>query len=130
MKTVKESNIKDKVKKILNSYPLVTWYMPAASVYGRRGVGDFVCCVNGRYLEIETKRPGGKQTPLQKVREQDVEKSSGLYMLVSCDAALVVLKDLLEALLEALLGRFYIRKEPEMHKIKIDCKFEGEKIDE
>lgn len=81
-KTIAESVVKTKVKRLLSSYTNVLWVMPQAGVYGKRGTADFICCVNGRYLEIETKRDNAYQTPLQKQHEQKVMAANGIYCVI------------------------------------------------
>lgn len=53
------------------------------SKYTRRGMSDILLVHIGRAYFIEVKRPGGKQSPDQKLFQEDVEKSGGLYALVS-----------------------------------------------
>ena len=62
-----EKVVKDKVVAVLKDEG-VYYFFPATHGYGRSGVPDIVCCVNGRFLAIECKAGGGKLTALQ-VRE-------------------------------------------------------------
>ena len=62
-----EKIIKDKVVAVLKDEG-VYYFFPATHGYGRSGVPDIVCCVNGHFLAIECKAGGGKLTALQ-VRE-------------------------------------------------------------
>lgn len=60
---VKEESVKDKVRKILAAEGV--WYcMPTTGGYGRSGVFDFIACVEGAFLGIETKRDD-KEMPTQ-----------------------------------------------------------------
>jgi hypothetical protein len=49
------------------------------------GTADYICCVGGRYLEMEVKRPNGtgRQTPKQKDRQAAVGARRGCYALVA-----------------------------------------------
>lgn len=80
--TTPEAKVKNKVKKFLDSYEGISWFMPQAGIYGRKGVGDFVCCVNGQYVEIETKAKGNKLSPTQKLRQNNVYDVQGHYIIV------------------------------------------------
>lgn len=78
-----EALVKKKVRAILDSYkPLMLYYMPVQTGYGASGVEDFVCCFCGRYIGVETKAEDGKQHPLQVIRQEDVIKSGGIYLLI------------------------------------------------
>lgn len=52
-----EGRVKDAVKAWLKSKGI--WYcMPMGTGFGRSGIPDFICCMNGRFVAIETKAPG------------------------------------------------------------------------
>jgi hypothetical protein len=55
------------------------------------GIPDIICCVNGRFLGIELKRPGAKneQSEQQKVHEANITKSMGVYLLADSLAEVV-----------------------------------------
>lgn len=61
----------------------------------KSGLLDLVCCVRGRYVEIEVKAPGAKRgaTPAQRARINRVRRHGGLaFVASSCadvDAALL-----------------------------------------
>lgn len=60
-----ESLLKTKVKRYLDTLsPLPYRYMPVPSGYGAQTL-DFLCCINGRFVGIETKSRGKKPTPRQ-----------------------------------------------------------------
>ena len=80
-----ERVIKAKIKLALQKQIRTAWFMPQAGVYGKSGIGDFVCCARGKYVEIEAKRVGKKQTPLQLQREQAVAHVGGSYFVVRTD---------------------------------------------
>ena len=54
MATTPESKVKAKIKKILEENN-VYYAMPIGTGYGRSGVPDFLCCVDGKFLAIEAK---------------------------------------------------------------------------
>lgn len=77
-----EATVKRKVKGLLDVFD-VWYYMPIP--HGVRGIGDFQCLVNGRFLMIETKGKGGRQSASQKLIEKHVTQHGGLYWLIGPD---------------------------------------------
>lgn len=92
-----ENKVKAKVRDIFRAFDLAYCHVPG-SVYGTGGVGDYVCCVNGIYLEVEVKAGKGKQTELQKIRAKAVLEAKGYYVVVN-EARLDALEQLIGALL-------------------------------
>lgn len=79
-----EAGVKKKVKEILKR--LGIWYfMPAASMYGRSGIPDFVCCKHGLFIGIETKFGYNKPTDMQLVRMEEIRAAGGVTMIVNED---------------------------------------------
>jgi hypothetical protein len=84
MKPITEAQVKTKVKELLKKYN-VFYFMPAASIYGKSGIPDFVCCINGYFVGIETKAPkvGIKGlTVLQKKTQSEILMHRGQYVVV------------------------------------------------
>ena len=52
------------------------YFLPATHGFGRSGVPDIVCCVNGMFLGIECKAGKGKPTLLQ-LRELEAIRTAG-----------------------------------------------------
>lgn len=79
-----EKAVKAEFKKQLKK--LGVWYhMPPASVYGMRGIPDFICCVNGYFFAIEAKRPDKRikgLTPLQRLQMREITKSGGYHAVI------------------------------------------------
>ena len=59
-----EAVVKKAAKALLDSEG-VYHFSPAANGYGRAGIPDIICCVNGFFLAIECKAGKGKTTALQ-----------------------------------------------------------------
>lgn len=76
-----EAGVKQAVKVILKTRG-VYYFMPSASIYGRTGIPDFVCCYRGRFIGIETKFGYNKQTANQKREEVEIVSASGVYLLI------------------------------------------------
>ena len=51
-----EAWVKDRVKEIFAQFGNDRPYMPPPALYGSAGASDFIECVYGRYVAIETKR--------------------------------------------------------------------------
>lgn len=63
--------------------------MPVPGGYGGQSV-DFLCCVNGRFVAIETKRPKGEATKRQSIYLDEVIAAGGIgFCCDSYDAFLV-----------------------------------------
>lgn len=50
---------------------------PATFGQGKSGVPDRVCCIKGRFIGIEVKRPGKKPTPIQGRRMAEIRAVGG-----------------------------------------------------
>lgn len=48
----------------------------------RRGIGDIIACVDGKFWMIEIKTGADKQSLYQKTVEKDVTKAKGIYLIV------------------------------------------------
>jgi hypothetical protein len=82
----READVKDSIKDILDEWGVFYW-MPGMGAYGRAGVSDFVCIVEGMALVIEAKRDAEeKPTPLQKQFMNGVmEKGKGVALVIHAD---------------------------------------------
>lgn len=79
-----EAVVKKAVKAILAKYRI--WYfMPHMSGFGRAGIPDFICCVRGRLLGIETKAKGGKLTRIQEIEHQNIMDAGGVCIVLRPD---------------------------------------------
>jgi|GEM_PF-1247380 len=75
-----EGKIKAQIKKLLNAYNAY-YEMPVPGGFGKSGL-DFNVCMNGFWLAIEAKKPGGKPTPRQIKTMEDIRKAGGATMLI------------------------------------------------
>lgn len=76
-----ESKTKNIVKNILDAYG-VYYFMPPGVGYGRAGIPDIICCVNGYFLAIECKAGRGKTTALQERELQNIKTAGGVGIVV------------------------------------------------
>jgi len=93
-----EKDVKAEVKKLLDRYG-AWWYMPVQTGYSRKGVPDFLACLNGHFLAVETKFGNNKPTQHQKNEICDILAADG-YALVINERTLYRLEGLLSALEE------------------------------
>lgn len=79
-----EAQVKKFVKAILAKYKI--WYfMPFMSGFGRAGIPDFICCIRGRLLGIETKAGRGKLTRIQEIEHQKINDAGGVCIVMRLD---------------------------------------------
>ena len=76
-----ERDVKAAVKEILKAAG-AWWFMPVASGYGRQGIPDFIACVDGKFLAIETKFGGNTTSPLQKRELEAIELANGTALVI------------------------------------------------
>lgn len=81
--TTPEGKVKERLKKLLKKYN-VYYHMPVMNGMGSPTL-DFICCVNGHYLAIETKKPGGKPTARQEVTMELIRAAGGFVFVVAVD---------------------------------------------
>jgi hypothetical protein len=90
-----EAKVKQAVRKILDTWDLVYYFMPAASIYGRAGVPDIVGCINGTLFAIECKAgAGNKATALQDAAIAKIRRAKG-YATIINEANLHTLEEFL-----------------------------------
>jgi hypothetical protein len=93
-----EKKVKDKCVKLLKAHD-VYYFFPATHGFGRSGVPDIICCVNGRFLAVECKAGENKPTALQEKEMADIRKQSGIAIVVNEDN-LTMLGSILRGLLD------------------------------
>ena len=79
-KDILEKTVKDRVKRILRNHG-AWWHMPVQRGHGAPGV-DFHCCHKGRFLGIETKRPGKHPTPRQVLTMESINDAGGHTLVI------------------------------------------------
>lgn len=85
MATTPEGAVKRKVIKALKELKAthgLHYYMPVSGGYSRSGEADFLVCLCGRWISIETKAGKGKTTLLQDMNLESVRKAGGITMIV------------------------------------------------
>lgn len=81
-----EGKVKKDVEAVLKDNN-VYYFFPAANGYGRAGIPDIVCCINGFFLAIECKAGKGTTTALQDRELGRIREHGGDAFVMREDAA-------------------------------------------
>lgn len=76
------------------------FFKPAMNGMGRAGIPDFIACIRGRMLAVETKALGKRATPLQQKEIDGINAAGGVAVVVD-EAKLEALERLLLVMLSA-----------------------------
>lgn len=77
-----EGKVKKAVRERLNQYNPY-YFMPATGGFGKSGVADIVCCINGFFVAIECKKDRhAMPTALQTKNAFDVARAGGVAILI------------------------------------------------
>lgn len=79
-----EAAVKLKVRKMLAAHKVYN-FSPAANGFGRTGIPDFICCVDGFFFAIECKAGTNKPTALQKLEISSITEAGGVAIVVNED---------------------------------------------
>lgn len=87
-----EAKVKKDIKRVLSDHGILPdeggpcgWYfMPVAGRFGRRGVADFICNVQGKFLAIEAKSVvnGNKESGPQVMCRKAITKTKGKSVVI------------------------------------------------
>lgn len=78
-----KKRLREKLKELKHRYI----FMPVQSGLGASTL-DYLCCINGCFVGIETKKPGGKMAPRQEIVAAEIEAAGGIVFLVDGDASI------------------------------------------
>lgn len=78
----KESDVKKKVKRLLDKHNFF-WWMTPANGFGTSGVADFCAFKHGTFMVIETKLHPNKPSDLQKAFLRSIHMEKGFAFVVS-----------------------------------------------
>lgn len=73
------------------------WFKPSMFGLGKRGVPDYVCCIDGCFWSLEVKRPGKQPTDVQHRRMMEIAKTRGRTIAGTADVIIQALTDWLNA---------------------------------
>jgi Holliday junction resolvase len=77
-----EAKVKASVVKLLKKHE-VYYFFPATHGFGRSGVPDIICCMNGIFVAIECKAGKGKTTALQDREIKRIRENKGIAFVVN-----------------------------------------------
>jgi len=81
-----EGKVKAAVNRVLDEYKGTYKFMPVPGGFGASSL-DYLLCVNGRFVAIETKAPGKKPTDRQKMVIGQIKRAGGaVFVIDSVDA--------------------------------------------
>lgn len=90
-----EGKVKRDVNRLLDKYKALYRFMPVPGGFGASSL-DYLLCVNGRFVAIETKAPGKKPTSRQKMVIGQIRRAGGEVFVIDGDDGILDLKLYLE----------------------------------
>lgn len=79
-----EAKVKKAVRQVLDG--LGAYYvMPVTGGYGKQGAPDFLVCLNGKFIGIETKAGKGRLTALQEMNLKQIIEAGGVSLVIRED---------------------------------------------
>jgi len=96
-----EAKVKASVVKLLKKHNIY-YFFPATHGFGRSGVPDIICCMNGLFVAIECKAGKGTTTALQDRELKRINEARGITFVINENN---------QATLEAFLRGFLIKGE-------------------
>lgn len=77
-----EKQIENQIKKWLDKQGY--WWMKVhGDLFQKSGVPDILACINGRFVGIEVKRPGGRLSELQKYNIEHIRAAGGVAFVAT-----------------------------------------------
>lgn len=93
-----EGRVKGKVNRALKALGADVWrFMPVQSGFGTPAL-DYLLCIKGRFIAIETKAPGKKLTPMQEGTKAAIEAAGGIVFVVWDETSLEIAMKIILAL--------------------------------
>ena len=72
-----EKQIENQIKRYLDS--IGAWYRKThGNMFSKAGTPDILACINGRFVAIEVKRPGGIVSALQMANIKLIQQAGGV----------------------------------------------------
>ena len=76
-----EGLLKTRIRKFLTAQGIF-WSSIQGGPGSKPGDPDLIACIKGNFVGIEVKTAGGRQSPIQKKRQEEIENSNGRYVIV------------------------------------------------
>lgn len=80
---MREKTVEDKIKDYLFAHDIY-YFKVHGSKFMPKGIPDIISCVNGYFVAIEVKRPGGRESEHQKIHRNNICKSNGVSIVADC----------------------------------------------
>lgn len=74
----KEQNIQKEIIDYISSLGGIAIKQNQIGIYAQAGVPDLLCCVKGRFIAIEVKKPKQKPTPIQNAFLEAISLCGGI----------------------------------------------------
>ncbi len=84
-----ERDLTAKIMRYLKAQPALFCWKQAGGQFGCSGLPDIICCLNGRFVAFEVKRPAGggqsagKLTKLQEIAIAKIQAAGGVAVMVT-----------------------------------------------
>lgn len=79
-----EKKVKKRVRAVLDRMGAY-YVMPVTGGYGNSGAPDFLICLQGKFIGIETKAGKGKTTALQELNLKSIGEAGGIALVIRED---------------------------------------------
>lgn len=77
-----EKTIENQIKKWLEKQGY--WWMKVhGDLFQKSGIPDILACINGKFVGIEVKRPGGRLSELQKYNIEKIQAAGGVAFVAT-----------------------------------------------
>jgi hypothetical protein len=98
-----EGRVKTKVSKWLKELRRCWPFMPVQSGYGAVAL-DYIVCIRGAFVSIETKAPGGELTPTQQATKAAIIAAGGVVLVIWDDDSLSNAREIINGLRGSIFG--------------------------
>ena len=78
-----EKDITAAIMRYLKGIPGCFSWKQHGGQFGTSGLPDIFCCIGGRFMAIEVKRPGGKLSKLQEIAIARITAAGGIAAVVT-----------------------------------------------
>ena len=78
-----EKDIVAAILRLLKKLPRCFAWKTHGGMYGTAGIPDVIACVDGRFVALEVKQPGGRPTALQTATIEKIRAAGGLADIVA-----------------------------------------------
>ena len=99
-----EGRVKAAVKRALATLPRRYHFMPVQNGMGAPAL-DFYCCINGRFVAIETKAPGKKLTARQEATRDQIYAAGGIVFVVDDAIGVAAMKEIIVGLAQPAVAK-------------------------